>query len=150
MSLTSRTGCITPNSISTECLSCRPPCARRSARPPCPLSDPPRELGIRLTYNGNDIEQAITLDENSALDRKQIQEHGLQESHVDLWRGKTKIAGKKLLMIHTAPLRRHQDHVVPGSLARGRSGGSVPSSYTPDGVFAGLRSGSCAVPRSSS
>ena len=64
-----------------------------------------RELGISLTYNGNDIEHAITLYENSALDRMQIQQHGLQESHVDLWRGQTKIAGKKLLMIHTEALQ---------------------------------------------
>ena len=64
-----------------------------------------RELGVRLTYNGNDIEHAITLYEKSALDRMQIQQHGLQESHVDLWRGHTKIAGKKLLMIHTKALQ---------------------------------------------
>ena len=64
-----------------------------------------RELGISLMYNGNDIEHAITLYENSALDRMQIQLHGLQESHFDLWRGQTKIAGKKLLMIHTKALQ---------------------------------------------
>ena len=44
--------------------------------------------------------------ESSALDRMQIQQHGLQESHVDLWRGQTKIAGKKLLMIHTKALQQ--------------------------------------------
>ena len=64
-----------------------------------------RELGLSLTYNGNDIEHAITVYENSALDRMQIQQHGLQESQVDLWRGQTKIAGKKLLMIHTEALQ---------------------------------------------
>ena len=64
-----------------------------------------RELGISLMYNGNDIEHAITLYESSALDRMQIQQHGLQESRFDLWHGQTKIAGKKLLMIHTKALQ---------------------------------------------
>ena len=35
----------------------------------------------------------------------QLQEHGLLESHFDLRRGQTKIAGKKLLMIHTEALQ---------------------------------------------
>ena len=44
--------------------------------------------------------------EKGGLDGKSVREYGLEESEKDLWRGRTKVAGKKLLYIHKEALRQ--------------------------------------------
>ncbi len=39
----------------------------------------------------------IVLYEKGELNRKSVKEYGLEESEKDLWPGRTKVAGKKLL-----------------------------------------------------
>jgi hypothetical protein len=65
-----------------------------------------KQLGFTLEFNGKDIERGVELYEKSGLDRKSVKEYGLQESDKDLWRGRTKVAGKKLLYIHKEALRQ--------------------------------------------
>jgi hypothetical protein len=63
-------------------------------------------LGFTLVFNGKGIEHGIELYEKGGLDRKSVKEYGLEESEKDLWRGRTKVAGKKLLYIHKEALRK--------------------------------------------
>jgi hypothetical protein len=65
-----------------------------------------KALGFTLVFNGKDIEHGIELYEKGGLDRKSVKEYGLEESDKDLWRGRTKVAGKKLLYIHKEALRQ--------------------------------------------
>ena len=65
-----------------------------------------KALGFTLVFNGKDIEHGIELYEKGGLDRKSVKEYGLEESDKDLWRGRTKLAGKKLLYIHKEALRK--------------------------------------------
>jgi hypothetical protein len=58
-----------------------------------------KTLGFMLVFNGKKIEHGIELYEKGGLDRKSVKEYGLEESDKDLWRGHTKVAGKKLLYI---------------------------------------------------
>ena len=60
-----------------------------------------KELGFALTYKGKDIQEGIELYEGSALERHRLHEYGLKESRYN----HPKIAGKKLVMIHTQALR---------------------------------------------
>ena len=61
-------------------------------------------LGVKLTYHGNAMEKGIKLYETSTLDRG-LEDYGLEESRYDLDRQGRKIAGKKLLRIHTRALQ---------------------------------------------
>jgi hypothetical protein len=63
-----------------------------------------KALGFTLVFNGKDIEHGIELYEKGGLDRKSVKDYGLEESDKDLWRGRTKVAGKKLLYIHNEAL----------------------------------------------
>jgi len=65
-----------------------------------------KALGFTLVFNGKDIEHGVELYEKGGLDRKSVKEYGLEESDKDLWRGRTKVAGKKLLYIHKEALRK--------------------------------------------
>jgi hypothetical protein len=65
-----------------------------------------KALGFTLVFNGKDIERGIELYDKGGLDGKSVKEYGLEESDKDLWRGRTKVAGKKLLYIHKEALRQ--------------------------------------------
>jgi hypothetical protein len=65
-----------------------------------------KALGFTLRYNSKDIEHGIEMYEKGGLDGKSVREYGLEESEKDLWRGRTKVAGKKLLYIHKEALRQ--------------------------------------------
>ena len=54
-----------------------------------------KALGFTLVYSGKDIEHGIEMYEKGGLDGKSVKEYGLEESDKDLWRGRTKVAGKK-------------------------------------------------------
>ena len=64
-----------------------------------------RALGFTLAFRGNDIEKGIEMYERFELDGRGVWKYGLEEDWRDLWRGHTKIAGRKLLKIHTEALR---------------------------------------------
>jgi hypothetical protein len=64
-----------------------------------------RSLGVPLKFHGNSIEEGIRMYEASEIDGRRVQEYGLEESRYDLWHNSTKVAGKKLLRIHTAALQ---------------------------------------------
>jgi hypothetical protein len=65
-----------------------------------------KTLGFMLVFRGKKIEHGIELYKEGGLDRKSVKEYWLEESDKDLWRGHTKVAGKKLLYIHKEALRK--------------------------------------------
>ena len=65
-----------------------------------------KALGFKLVFNDKDIELGVELYEKGDLDRKSVKEYGLEESDKDLWRGRTKVAGKKLLFFRREALRK--------------------------------------------
>lgn len=64
-----------------------------------------RALGFTLAFRGNDIEKGVEMYERFELDGRGVWKYGLEEDWRDLWRGHTKIAGRKLLKIHAEALR---------------------------------------------
>ena len=65
-----------------------------------------KALGFDLKYNGNDILQGIKDYRIDKLDGRGVRSFGLEESALDLWEGKNKIAGKKLLMLRRDALQQ--------------------------------------------
>ena len=65
-----------------------------------------KELGFDLKYNGKDILQGIKDYRFDKLDGRGVRSCGLEESALDLWEAKNKIAGKKLLMLHREALQQ--------------------------------------------
>ena len=85
-----------------------------------------KALGIIPKYNGNDMEEGIRLYESSEIDGRRVKQYGLEESGHDLWRGDTKVAGKKLLMIRPAALQHmFGDVSISGYSSLWRVGGAV-------------------------
>jgi len=85
-----------------------------------------RALGVVLEFCGNDVEEGIRLYEASTINGNDVKKYGLEESDYDLWRGSTKVAGKKLLRIHTAALQHmFGDVSISGYASLWKVGGAV-------------------------
>jgi hypothetical protein len=65
-----------------------------------------KALGFALRFNGNDVEEGIRRYEAGTLDGSKVAAYGLKLSRFDLWRGQTKVAGKKLLMYRDDALQQ--------------------------------------------
>ena len=61
---------------------------------------------VACACKGKDIEEGIAMYAQGGVDGKRVNEVGLEECEKDVWRGHTKVAGKKLLYIRREALRQ--------------------------------------------